>query len=114
VSTTRTTLMIDQIVGAIAKSDGDDVRVDPACYRKLALAAFKPLVKPTEAMIGLLRSMACSRVFTRVIAALRCTSRIRMWTPPALSCASTSASQLAVRDRRCKPAVSQRLRLRSW
>jgi hypothetical protein len=51
VSTTRTTLMIDQIAEAIAKADGGDLRADSARYRRLAHAALKPLAKPTEAMI---------------------------------------------------------------
>jgi hypothetical protein len=43
--------MIDLIVGAIAKADSGDLAADRARYRKLALAALKPLLKPTVAMI---------------------------------------------------------------
>jgi len=49
--TTNTATMLDQIAQAIAKADGADLRVDPARYRRLAVAALKPLVKPTETMI---------------------------------------------------------------
>jgi hypothetical protein len=43
--------MIDQIAEAIARADGGDLRADPARYRRLALAALMPLVKPTGHMI---------------------------------------------------------------
>jgi hypothetical protein len=43
--------MIDQIAQAIAEADGGDFGAQPARYRQLALAALKPLVRPTEAMI---------------------------------------------------------------
>jgi hypothetical protein len=43
--------MIDQIAIAIAKADGADLRADPARYRRLALAALKPLAQPTATMI---------------------------------------------------------------
>jgi hypothetical protein len=46
-----TNAMLDQIAGAIADADGAEVRADPDRYRRLALAALKPLVKPTGAMI---------------------------------------------------------------
>ena len=46
-----TNAMLDQIAGAIAEADGAEVRADPDRYRRLALAALKPLVKPTGAMI---------------------------------------------------------------
>jgi hypothetical protein len=48
---TRTS-MIDQVglALAIAKADGADLRADPARYRRLALAALKPLKHPTTAM----------------------------------------------------------------
>jgi hypothetical protein len=47
----KTMPMIDQIADAIAKADGGDLHADPARYRRLALAALKPLAKPTEHMI---------------------------------------------------------------
>jgi hypothetical protein len=62
-STTRTTLMLDQIAEAIAKADGDDVRANPARYRQLALAALKPLLKPTEAMIDAAHEAVWSDAF---------------------------------------------------
>ncbi len=43
--------MLDQITGAIAKADGGDPRADADRYRGLALAALKPLLKPTDAMV---------------------------------------------------------------
>jgi hypothetical protein len=46
-----TNTMLDQIAEAIAAADGAEVRADPDRYRRLASAALKPLVKPTDAMI---------------------------------------------------------------
>ena len=43
--------MLDRTADAIAKADGSDNHADPVRYRRLALAALKPLEKPTEAMI---------------------------------------------------------------
>lgn len=43
--------MVDQIGAAIARADGSNFESDPARYRKLALAALKPLTRPTEAMV---------------------------------------------------------------
>ena len=43
--------MVDRIALALAKSDGQDLAADPARYRRLALAALKPLATPSEAMI---------------------------------------------------------------
>lgn len=37
---------------AIAEADGRDFQADPARYRRLAVAALKPLANPTDAMIG--------------------------------------------------------------
>ena len=48
VSTIR---MVDQIGGAIATADGTEFKSDPSRYRRLALAALKPLTRPTEAMV---------------------------------------------------------------
>jgi hypothetical protein len=45
------TTMINRIAQAIAEADGAEVRADPARYQRLALAALKPLMKPTEGMI---------------------------------------------------------------
>ena len=44
--------MVHRIDGAIDASDSADFESDPARYRKLALAALKPLTRPTEAMVG--------------------------------------------------------------
>ena len=43
-----TVSLVDQVGTAIAKADGES---DPARYRMLALAALKPLTRPTEAMV---------------------------------------------------------------
>lgn len=43
--------MVDQIAGAIATADGALFENDPARFRRLALAALKPLTRPTEAMV---------------------------------------------------------------
>ena len=43
--------MMDRIGKAIATADGADFENDPARYRRLALAALGPLVRPTEAMV---------------------------------------------------------------
>jgi hypothetical protein len=49
--TANVTPMIHQIAKAIANADGADLNADPTRYRRLALAALKPLVNPTETMI---------------------------------------------------------------
>jgi hypothetical protein len=46
-----TASMIDQVGKAIAKADGSHFESDPPRYRRLALAAQKPLTRPTEAMV---------------------------------------------------------------
>jgi hypothetical protein len=46
-----TVSMVDQVGRAIAKADGINFESDPARYRKVALAALGPLVRPTEAMV---------------------------------------------------------------
>jgi hypothetical protein len=46
-----TASMISQIAAAIAMADGGDIRADRDRYRRLALAALKPLTKPTDTMI---------------------------------------------------------------
>jgi hypothetical protein len=43
--------MLDQIAGAIATVDSARLEDDPERYRRLALAALKPLANPTGAMI---------------------------------------------------------------
>jgi hypothetical protein len=43
--------MIDLIASAIAMEDGAAAEADPDRYRRLAVAALKPLATPTEAMI---------------------------------------------------------------
>ena len=46
-----TVSMVDQVSRAIAKADGTNFESDPPRYRRLALAALKPLTRPTEAMV---------------------------------------------------------------
>ena len=43
--------MAEQVGRAIAKADGANFDGDPFGYRRLALAALKPLTRPTEAMV---------------------------------------------------------------
>ena len=43
--------MRDQIAHAIARADGANFDQDPTRHRNLALAALKPLARPTETMI---------------------------------------------------------------
>jgi hypothetical protein len=43
--------MLYQIARAIASADGAKFDDDPARFRRLALAALKPLTRPTEAMV---------------------------------------------------------------
>jgi len=43
--------MIDQVAWAIATADGASFDADPIRFRKLALAALKPLARPTDAMV---------------------------------------------------------------
>ena len=46
-----TETMVDRIASALAKADGQASMENPAWYRRLALAALKPLAMPSEAMI---------------------------------------------------------------
>ena len=43
--------MIEQIERAIAKVDGAKFEDDPGRFRRLALAALKPMTRPTEEMV---------------------------------------------------------------
>jgi hypothetical protein len=43
--------MVEQVARAIAEADGADIQKDDARYRRLALAALRPLSLPTETMI---------------------------------------------------------------
>ena len=43
--------MVDLIARAIAAADGGDFQADSPRYRRLALAALKPMANPTQAMI---------------------------------------------------------------
>jgi hypothetical protein len=43
--------MIAQVGTAIATADGANFESDPTRYRRLAVAALKPLTRPTEAMV---------------------------------------------------------------
>ena len=63
---TSTDSMIDQIGRAIAKADGADFEGDPARYRRLALAALKPLARPTETMVDAAHEAVWSDAFWAV------------------------------------------------
>jgi hypothetical protein len=58
-----TASMVDQVGRAIAKADCADFESDPARYRKLALAALKPLTRPTEAMVDAAHEAVWSDAF---------------------------------------------------
>jgi hypothetical protein len=44
-------IMADRIAHVLAKADGTTLAADPERYRRLAIAALKTLIVPTEAMI---------------------------------------------------------------
>ncbi len=48
---TKTTDMVDVVGKAIAVADGGRFAADRARYRRLAVAAIRPLAKPTGAMV---------------------------------------------------------------
>jgi hypothetical protein len=58
-----TASMADQVGRAIAKADGADFDSDSTRYRNLALAALKPLARPTEAMIDAAHEAVWSDAF---------------------------------------------------
>jgi len=43
--------MVDQIGRAIAKADGARFEDDPARFRRFAVAALQPLIRPTDTMV---------------------------------------------------------------
>jgi hypothetical protein len=47
----RTEVMIDRIGRAIAKADGGVFDADPAHYRRLAVAAVRPIAQPTDNIV---------------------------------------------------------------
>ena len=55
--------MIEQVARAIAMEDGIKFEADPARFRKLALAALKPLARPTEAMVDAAHQAVWSDAF---------------------------------------------------
>jgi hypothetical protein len=44
--------MVDRIAAALARADGRTVTEDPTRYRRLAVAALRPVAVPSEAMIN--------------------------------------------------------------
>jgi hypothetical protein len=58
-----TASMVDQVGRAIAKADGADFDFAPPRYQKLALAALKPLTRPTEAMVDAAHEAVWSDAF---------------------------------------------------
>jgi hypothetical protein len=67
--------MIDQVGTATATADGADFESNPARYRRLALAALKPLIRPTEAMVDLAHEVVWFDAFWAINS--RATSRRR-------------------------------------
>ena len=55
--------MVEQVAKAIAQADGSRFEADPARFRKLALAALKPLARPTEAMVDATHEAVWSDAF---------------------------------------------------
>ena len=55
--------MIEQMARAIAQADGAKFEIEPERFRALALAALKPLVKPTEAMVDAAHQAVWSDAF---------------------------------------------------
>jgi len=55
--------MFDRMAPALAKADGQALAEDPARYRRLALAALKPLAVPSEAMIDAAHQAVWSDAF---------------------------------------------------
>ena len=55
--------MIEQIARAIAWADGAKFEDDPDRFQKLALAALKPLARPTEAMVDAAHQAVWSDAF---------------------------------------------------
>ena len=43
--------MIEQVAKAIAKADGGRFEDDPRRFRRIALAALRPLARPTKTMV---------------------------------------------------------------
>jgi hypothetical protein len=43
--------MLEQVAAAIATADGTKFEDNPTRFRRLALAALKPVARPTEAMV---------------------------------------------------------------
>jgi hypothetical protein len=58
-----TASMVDQIARAIAMADGAMFEDDPGRFRRLALAALKPLTRPTEAMVDAAHQAVWSDAF---------------------------------------------------
>ena len=43
--------MPTRLVDNVSKADGGDIQVDGPRYRRLAMAALKPMTRPSEAMV---------------------------------------------------------------
>jgi hypothetical protein len=83
--------MIDQIAHAIAEADGSEFQAEPARYRRLAVAALRPLTNPTDAMIDAAHKAASfddiwainsRRDFKRAVKAMLALSAIQQNSPP--------------------------------
>jgi hypothetical protein len=55
--------MVDVVGKAIAAADGEIFAADRARYRRLAVAAIRPLAKPTEAMVDAAHEVVWSDAF---------------------------------------------------
>jgi hypothetical protein len=74
-----TASMVDQIARAIAMADGAMFEDDPGRFRRLALAALKPLTRPTEAMVDAAHQAVWSVRFGRSTAVPISGGRCRRW-----------------------------------
>lgn len=82
--------MVDQIAHAIAKADGSEFEAEPARYRRLAMAALRPLANPTDAMIDAAHEAASfddlwainnRRDFKRAVKAMLAVSAVQQDSP---------------------------------
>lgn len=63
--------MLEQVARAIATADGAKFEDDPGRFRRLALAALKPMARPTEAMVDATYFIRTAPMRLRFLEALR-------------------------------------------
>jgi hypothetical protein len=56
-------IMVERIARVIAEADGGDVGADHRRYRRMAVAALRPLLHPTESMIDAAHQAVWSDAF---------------------------------------------------